>query len=112
MTPRPPRSSLFPSPTPFRSSSVHGFPSDVQMVPAGLLASAGQEVLVPSQLSAGSHSPPEGRQVDPAGLLASAGQVLLAPLQASAGSHSPPEARHSAPALPAGCWQLAPLPSH
>ncbi|HYS05131.1 MAG TPA: hypothetical protein VEW47_08050 [Candidatus Dormibacteraeota bacterium] len=57
---------------------MQGFPSDVQLVPAALLASAGQEVLVPLQLSAGSHSPPEARHVAPA-LPAGCWQLTLLP---------------------------------
>src|SRR5438067_1513152 len=37
---------------------------------------------------------------------------LLVLVQLSATSHSPAAARHTAPAFPAGCWQVAPAPSH
>src|SRR5439155_988490 len=51
-------------------------------------------------------------QAVPAGCLASAGQAVLVPVQVSATSHSVAAARHTAPALPAGCWQVALAPSH
>src|SRR2546422_2775818 len=44
--------------------------------------------------------------------LASVGQVALVPVHNSAMSHSPAAARQSAPAFPAGCWQVVLLPSH
>src|SRR5439155_19766014 len=47
-----------------------------------------------------------------AGSKPSAGQAVLVPVQLSATSHTPAAARHSAPALPAGCWQAALVPSH
>src|SRR5256885_3501263 len=135
---RPPRSTLFPYTTLFRSlvplhtSVVQGSPSSVQAVPLGWNASVGQVVLVPVQLSAASHSPATARhsapafpagcvqvlvlpshwsrvqglvsgvQAVPAGFLASVGQVVLVPVQLSATSHSVAAARHTAPALPAG----------
>src|SRR5437870_536111 len=99
-------------------------------------------MIAPGQVSATSHSPAAGRhtapalpagcwhvalvpshwsrvqglvsavQVVPDAFLASAGQVLLVPVQFSATSHSPVAARHWAPALPAGCWHVALVPSH
>src|SRR5437879_7663154 len=42
---------------------------------------------------------------------ASAGHAALVPSQVSATSQSPAAARHTVPALPAGCWQRALLPS-
>ena len=97
---------------PSHSSVLHGLPSSVQAVPAGLFASAGQLAEDPVQFSAGSHSPPEGRQVVVAGSNASAGHVVLVPVQFSSTSHGPAAARQRAPALPAGCWQALLLPSH
>src|SRR5438093_476009 len=111
-------------------------------MPADFLASAGQAVLVPVQLSARSHSPAAARHTVPpfpagcvqvlvlpshrsrvhglvsavhavpADCLASAGQVVLVPVQFSATSHSPAAARHTAPAFPAGCVHVALVPLH
>src|SRR5437763_11026085 len=122
-------------------SGVHTLASSVQTVPFTLKASVGHAVLVPVQVSATSHSPAAARhtvpafpagcvqvlvlpshrsrvqglvsavQAVPAGCLASAGQAVLVPVQVSATSHSPAAARHAAPALPAGCWQVALAPS-
>src|SRR5207247_853116 len=108
---------------PSHSSALQGLPSSVHAVPAAVLASTGQAVLVPVQFSAGSHSPADARQrapllpagcwqaslepshssalqglpssvqAVPAGLLASAGHVGADPVQFSAGSHSPAENR-------------------
>src|SRR5436309_2982825 len=116
--------------------------SAVQVVPAALNPSAGQTVLVPVQVSATSHSPAAARQTAPAfpagcwqlalapshwsrvqgfvsavqavplALNASEGQTVLVPVQVSAASHSSAAARQTAPALPAGCWQLRLVPSH
>jgi len=91
---------------------VQGFPSVVHAVPAGLFASAGQFGPVPVQFSAGSQSPAEARHVVKAERKPSAGQVVLDPVQVSSASHAPAAARHTAPAFPAGCWQLLLLPSH
>src|SRR5439155_571812 len=97
---------------PSHSSLLHGLPSSVHAVPAELLASAGQFGPVPGQFSAGSHSPAEARQSVLDVLKASAGQAVLVPVQVSPTSHTPSDARHGAPALPAGCWQAALVPSH
>src|SRR5207237_8048361 len=88
---------------PSHSSVLHGLPSSVHAVPAGVLASAGQLAADPVQFSAGSHSPADGRQVVVAGSKVSAGHTVLVPVQLSATSHGPATARHVAPALPAGC---------
>src|SRR5437867_2076641 len=64
---------------PLHWSSVQGLVSAVQAVPFAFLASAGQLVLVPSQLSATSHSPPTARQTAPA-LPAGCWQTVLVPL--------------------------------
>src|SRR5204863_27089 len=45
-------------------------------------------------------------------LKVSVGQVVLVPVQLSAASHTLPAARHTAPAFPAGCWQVTLVPSH
>ena len=97
---------------PSHSSRLHGLPSLVQAVPAGLFASAGQVAVEPVQFSAGSHSPAEPRQTVVAGSKASAGQTVLVPVQLSSTSQSPAAGRQTAPALPAGCWQSALEPSH
>src|SRR5207249_696758 len=64
---------------PLHWSSVQGLVSAVQAVPFAFLASAGQLVLVPSQLSATSHPPPAARQPAPA-LPAGCWQSTLVPL--------------------------------
>src|SRR5436309_1264149 len=48
---------------PLHWSSVQGLLSAMQAVPEGFLASDGQVVLVPAQISASSHSPAAARQV-------------------------------------------------
>ena len=97
---------------PSHSSVLHGFPSSVHAVPAGVLASAGQAADEPVQFSAGSHSPAEARQTTKLGSNMSFGQVLLVPVQVSSTSHGPAAARHTVPPFPAGCWQLSLDPSH
>src|SRR5439155_38526 len=97
---------------PSHSSRLHGLPSSVHAVPAELLASAGQFGPLPGQFSAGSHSPAESRQTVLDDLKASAGQTVLDPVQVSSTSQAPAAARHTAPALPAGCWQVTFVPSH
>src|SRR5438132_42725 len=127
---------------PLQTSRVQTLPSSVHAVVLDLKPSVGQVVLVPVQASAPYHSFTGARnsvpsssagcvqvlvlpshrsrvqglvsavQAVPAGCLASAGQVVLVPVQLSATSHSPAAARHAAPALPAGCWQVALAPSH
>src|SRR5207247_3939718 len=67
---------------PSHSSVLHGFPSSVHAVPAGVLASAGQAVLVPVQFSCGSHSPAEARQRAPL-FPAGCWQKLLEPSHSS-----------------------------
>jgi len=84
----------------------------VHAVPLGDFASAGQLGPLPGQFSAGSHSPAEARHCVLEDANPSAGQVVLVPVHVSATSHTPADARHSAPALPAGCWQAALVPSH
>src|SRR5437899_2767385 len=51
---------------PLHWSSVQGLPSSAQAVPDGLITSAGQVVLEPVQVSAGSHTPVEARHTVPA----------------------------------------------
>ena len=97
---------------PSHSSSVQGLLSAVQGVPAALFVSAGQFGAFPGHISAGSHSPAEARHCVKADRKPSAGQLVLEPVQFSTSSHGPAAARHTAPALPAGCWQLLLLPSH
>src|SRR5881398_3381935 len=95
---------------PLHWSSVQGLVSAVQAVPFAFLASAGQLVLVPSQLSATSHSPPTARQTAPA-LPAGCWQTVLVPLHWSR-VQGLPSSVQAAPALPAGCWQVLFVPSH
>src|SRR6478672_11488489 len=54
------------APLPSQASDVQALPSSVQLVPAGWKSSAGQDELIPSQLSAASHSPLAARQTVPA----------------------------------------------
>src|SRR5207244_407201 len=96
---------------PSHSSRLHGLPSSVQVVPAGLLSSAGQLADVPVQFSAGSHSPAEARHTTKLGRKSSGGQTVLVPVQFSSISQGPAEGRHTAPAFPAGCWQASFVPS-
>src|SRR5438034_997588 len=114
---------------PSHRSRVHGLVSAVHAVPADCLASAGQVVLVPVQLSATSHSPaaarhtapafpagcvhvalvplhtsvvhtlPSSVQVVPLAFKTSAGQAVVTPSQVSARSHSPAAARQTVPAV-------------
>src|SRR5436309_447105 len=97
---------------PSHSSRLHGLPSSVQVVPAGLLSSAGQLADVPVQFSAGSHSPAEARHTTKLGRKSSGGQTVLVPVQFSSISQGPAEGRHTAPAFLAGCWQASFVPSH
>src|SRR5437867_2299270 len=90
---------------PLHWSVLHGFPSSVQAVPDGALASAEQLGPFPGQKSSRSHSPAEARQSVVAGSKALAGQTVLAPVHVSATSQTPAAARQVAPALPAACWQ-------
>src|SRR5438552_1131276 len=80
---------------PLHTSVVQGLPSSVQVVAADFLASVGQAVLTPSQLSATSHSPAAARQTVPAVLMTSGGQVALDPVQFSAASHTSTAARQT-----------------
>jgi hypothetical protein len=116
--------------------------SSVHEVPEGFVASFGQSVALPLQVSGRSHSPVAGRHVVPAlpagcvheaevplqtsavhgsesavhvapfALRTSAGHAVALPLQVSAVSHSPAAGRHTFPAPPAGCWQVTAAPSH
>jgi hypothetical protein len=97
---------------PSHSSVLHGLPSSMQLVPAGLFASVGQVAALPGQPSARSHSPAEPRHSVVVGSKASAGQLVLVPVHVSATSHTPATARQIAPALPAGCWQKSLVPLH
>src|SRR5436309_1987810 len=99
-------------PEPSHSSTLHGLPSPVHAVPAGLLSSAGQLADVPVQFSAGSHSPAEARHTTKLGRKSSGGQTVLVPVQFSSISQGPAAGRHTAPAFPAGCWQASFVPSH
>src|SRR5213078_2801877 len=74
---------------PLQVSVVHTLPSSVQTVPFALKVSLGQVVVVPSQVSATSHTPAAARQMAPAGWMASAGQAVLVSVQVSAMSHPP-----------------------
>src|SRR5262249_40447190 len=93
-------------------SVVQALPSSAQLVPAGCFASAGQLGPFPRQCSVASPPPAALRQTVVDAAKASAGHVVLVPVQASATSQVPAEPRHVAPALPAGCWHVALVPSH
>src|SRR5437773_684985 len=103
------------------SATSHSFAAARQTAPA-LPGGCWQLVLVPSHLSVVQGSPSSGQGAPAAlaawvsaglqGRKASAGQVGLAPVQVSATSHGPAAARQTAPALPAGCWQLVLVPLH
>src|SRR5439155_25300734 len=80
------------------------------LVPA-LPGACTQALLVPSQVSV-VHGSPSSVHAAPAGCLESLGHVVVVPVQVSCGSHSPALARHTAPALPAGCWQVVLVPLH
>src|SRR5947199_8888383 len=80
-----------------------------QMAP--LLTSAGQVALDPVQSSAGLQRLVEARHWVVEGKKASAGHVVLDPVQLSATSQGPAAARHTVPAFPAGCVQVALVPS-
>jgi len=70
-------------------------PSSVHAVPLGLLASAGQVLLLPSHTSCGSHSPAEARHTVPA-LPAGCWHVALPPLHVSV-VHTFPSSVHAVP---------------
>src|SRR5438552_1694165 len=122
------------------SSTSHSFAAARQTAPA-LPGGCWQVVLALSQVSVVQGSPSSGHaapalptgcvhvalvplhtsavqgllssvQAVPFDLKTSLGQLVLVPVQVSATSHSPAVARHSAPALPAGCWQVLFVPSH
>ena len=86
--------------------------SAVHAVPLAFLSSAGQLGPFPGQFSATSHSPAETRHCVLEDANPSAGQDVLVPVHVSATSHTPADPRHTVPALPAGCWQVALVPSH
>src|SRR5438093_226560 len=84
-----------------------------QVVPLAWKPLAGQKGLVPTHVSATSQAPWARRQTVPAAAKPLAGQVVLTPSQNSATSQAAPKlGRQSVPALPAGCWQTAVVPSH
>lgn len=68
---------------PLQTSSVQGWPSLLQSVPAGANSLAGQVLPSPSQVSATSHSPALVRQVVAPDATASAPQAAALPLQVS-----------------------------
>src|SRR2546429_338788 len=70
-----------------------------------------QAALVPLQVSV-VQTLPSSVQAVPFALKASVGQAVLVPVQVSTTSHSPATARHTAPAFPAGCWQVTLESSH
>ena len=79
--------------------------------PSVVAVPAGQLLLVPSQVSLGSHiSPDPARQTKVLGRTPSGGQVALLPVHVSATSHTSAAARHTVPALPGACWQRLLLP--
>src|SRR5882724_10737016 len=82
-----------------------------QTVLEGRKVSLGQVALVPVQVSATSHTPAEARQTVLEDRKVSLGQVALVPSQVSATSQTPADARHTAPAFPAGCVHVAPVPA-
>src|SRR5437660_176811 len=92
------------------SAASHSFAAARHAVPA-LPAGCWQALLVPSHWSRVQGLVSEVQAV-PADTLPSAGQVMLDPSQVSATSHTPATARQTAPALPAGCWQVVLVPSH
>src|SRR3989475_8417448 len=95
---------------PSHVSVVQGLPSSARAAPA-LPAGCWQALLVPLHWSR-VQGLPSSVQAVPAGSFALVGQVVLVPVQVSTASHSSAAARHTAPALPAGCWQVVLLPSH
>src|SRR5437773_49097 len=94
------------------SARSHSPAAARQTVPAALRASAGQVALVPVQFSVASHRSTVARQTVLDDRKPSAGQVLLVPVQVSAASQGPAVARQTVPAFPAGCVQVALVPSH
>src|SRR5437016_1655836 len=89
---------------------VQGLPSSAHPAPA-LPAGCWQALLLPLHWSRVQGLPSSVQGV-PSGSFALVGQVVLVPVQVSTASHSSAAARHTAPALPAGCWQVVLVPSH
>ena len=83
----------------------------MQLVPAGLLASTGQLVLVPLQVSAGSQGPVDARQTVPAGAAVPPVQILPPPpwgfWHVSPMVHGLPSSHGSPTCLPAQGLSLA-----
>jgi len=79
------------------SVCVQALPS-LHAVPFARFTSAGQDAVVPLQLSAASHWPAAGRHTVVEGWNASAGQAADVPVQVSATSQAPADARQSVPA--------------
>src|SRR5947208_13531821 len=93
------------------SARLHSPVAPRHTVPLDATTSAGQLLLVPSQVSLGSHiSPDPARQTKVLGRTPSGGQVALLPVHVSATSHTSAAARHTVPALPGACWQRLLLP--
>jgi hypothetical protein len=99
---------------PVQLSARSHSPGAVRQTVAADKKTSTQVFAVPRQWSVPSHVPPCDVPVQPvaADAKTSVGHVALDPVQASAASHWPAAARQTAPALPAGCWQLTLLPSH
>jgi hypothetical protein len=96
---------------PVQFSATSQTPAELrQTVELGRKLSAGQLLFVPSQFSGVSHAPAVARHGVVVGAFASAGQLVLVPSHVSATSQTPAAARQSAPALPAGCVQVLPVP--
>src|SRR5205814_245140 len=85
-----------PSLLPSHSSRLHGFPSDVQAVPAVSFASDGQAALDPVQFSARSQTPADARHTVLADAKPFAGHASLDPSHVSATSQSPATGRQTA----------------
>jgi len=68
-------------------------------VPNGATTSPGHAVVLPSHVSATSHTPVDGRHVVPATAGRSAGHVVDEPLHVSAVSQGPLAGRHTVPAV-------------
>src|SRR5439155_1324713 len=92
------------------STSSQGPPAARHVAPA-FPAVCWQVSLLPSHSST-LQGFPSLVHVVPAGALPSAGQLVLVPVHVSVWSHSPAGGRHTAPAVPAGCWQVLLEPSH
>src|SRR5438445_65979 len=96
---------------PLHWSRVQGLPSSAHAAPA-LPTGCWQVLLVPSHWSRVQGLPSSVQAIPLAFLTSVVGQVALEPVQVSARSHSPAAARQTAPALPAGCWQVELVPLH